>query len=547
MDDISSFGPSGVVAVGLKDAEIEQLQEECAARRFRLVTASRRSDLPLSLQCDYAIVSTLLPDGDGRELAVDFARAGARVLLVNNMGTVSLFDAWSLGASTPAPSDSPADWLDDLARAEQIEAVSRAGRLLESLRLADAVESSAAFSGASGVPVCFVRISPTGADRTSVDEILDRLTSVVGMTTVFYDTPSGERMALVVNGDRRRLTKLLDDPELNAQVNSAVVEVSPEDDLSALIGRSLLRMHTEADEENRAKVLVALAPGNERMAETVRLALHRIDCSPLIWSPTFDFDDSRSNPPAAVIVEARRDGPVAALIDEAHAQRPPVPVLAVSDEEHMDDLERALQSGASDFLTWPFDAGDLQAALARVTVVGAAELEAALPAQPEPEADMTPTGTETEEDSKTETAPESVSDPAAQYDSQPAAEPETEPVAQSETEPAAEPETGPVTEPGTRPAVDKETVLESGPVLDPGSEDEDEPEAAEDFERVFARVLAERLASGESVTLSGLGVLSVRHETSRIVHDTHGRTIVEPPRRTLSFDRERPPEEEDRV
>ncbi len=504
MDDISSFGPSGVVAVGLKDDDVEQLQEECSARRYRLVVAARRSDLPLSLQGDFAIVNTLLPDGDGRRLATDFARAGARVLLVDNAGSVPLFDAWSHGATTPEPSDSPADWLDDLARIEQVEAVSRAGRLMEPLRLSDAVDSAASFSRSSGVPVSFIRIRPRGADRSGIDEVLDRLTSVVGMTTVFYDAPTGERIALVVNGDRRRLAKLLDGPDLEAQVDASVVEVSPEDDLAALVGRSLLNRRKSSETEHRTKVLLALAAGHEKTTETIRMALHRMDFSPLLLDAGFSFEDGRSNRPAALVIDARQtQSSVLGLLEQALSQIPPIPVLVVSDEENVDALDTAMQAGASDFLTWPFQAGDVQAALARVMVV-AAEAFMPRPAAAREdegssvvEVDAAVETVDVDEEPASDLPPETVSQ----------LEPQTETV--SETDPQPEPET--------------QTSLES------------EAAQQEKADRVFATALVECLTGGGPVALKGVGIMSVTHETSRIVHDKLGRTIVEPPHRRLSF------------
>jgi nucleoid DNA-binding protein len=58
----------------------------------------------------------------------------------------------------------------------------------------------------------------------------------------------------------------------------------------------------------------------------------------------------------------------------------------------------------------------------------------------------------------------------------------------------------------------------------------DDPVTAE-----LVKIISNRLAAGESVTLNGIGVLDVHHETSRIVHDERGRTIVEPPKRTPAF------------
>lgn len=504
MDDISSFGPSGVVAVGLKDDDVEQLQEACSARRYRLVVAARRSDLPLSLQGDFAIVNTLLPDGDGRRLATDFARTGARVLLIGNAGSVPLFDAWSHGATTPEPADSPADWLDDLARVEQVEAVSRAGRLMEPLRLSDAVDSAASFSGSSGVPVSFVRIRPRGADRSGIDEVLDRLTSVVGMTTVFYDAPTGERIALVINGDRRRLAKLLDGPGLKADVDASVVEVSPEDDLAALVGRSLLNRRNSSETEDRTKVLMALAAGHEKTTETIRMALHRMDFSPLLLDAGFSFEDGRSNRPAAVVIDARQtQSSVLGLLEQALSQIPPIPVLVVSDDENVDALDTAMQAGASDFLTWPFQAGDVQATLARVMVVAA---EALMPRPAAAREDEGPSKVEVEVDAAVETV---------DVDEEPAAD------LSPETESRLEPQSETLSE--TDPEPETQTSLES------------EAAQKERADRVFATALVECLAAGEPVTLKGVGIMSVTHETSRIVHDKLGRTIVEPPRRRLSF------------
>lgn len=538
MEDSSSFGPTVVVAVGLEEAAIESLREECSSHQYRLIVAARQADLPLSLQCDYAIVATLLSDADGRKLAREFVTAGAQALLIDNAGAVPLHDSWSIGAKTSTADATPADWLEQLADGGSIETVSRAGKLMEALRLADAVQAAATLSGATGVPVSFVRIRPRGEDREGIEETLDRLTSVVGMTTVFHDPPNGERMALVVNGDRRRLAKLLDDSDLAATTDIAVVEVSPDDNLRALIGRSLLALRKTANGDVRTRVLVAVDPGQDKTLEAIRLALHRMDMAPLFWDASFDFDDARSNPPAAAIVDLRSESiDTASVVAAASAEEPPVPVIAVSDADGMDSVAAALATGVVDFVLFPFETGEVQAALARTMTVGSqmlkarAAVAASVMGKPEQELVEEPE------------AEHEVAETAA-MDSQPESEPphvvdaKDEPVA---TEPAEEPvDVGSsVLEEAPTEAVEEEepAAVEEEPVAEePVAEEEVvSQEEPVEVESLFADSVSRLLVAGEDVKLEGLGVLKVRHETSRIIHDEHGRTIVEPPKRSVAF------------
>lgn len=520
MEDIGAFGPSVVVAVGIDDSNVEQLQEECSARKMRLIVANRQSDLPISVQCDVAIVGALLPDADGRKLAADFVDNGANVMIIDNAGPVALADAWVLGAVAAPAGSGASDWLDQLANQEHVEAVTRAGRLMEAPRLAESVAAAASFSGATGIPVSFVRIRPDNDGNTGQDDALDRLTSVVGMTTVFYDSPAGERLALVVNGDRRRLVRLLDDARSTSEVRISVIEVSPKDDLFALIGRSSLSFRGKRDEDDRPRVLVALGQGQDKIAETLRAALHRMDFTPLFWDAAFRFEDVRANPPVAVITDAGMDDQTAVEIAEgALDQTGPIPVVCIAGDEAVRDLRSVLDAGASDFLVWPFSPGDVQAALARAVTIGRDLLESAqaarVAASEKEAAELEPQETPLEErepDDAVETEA-----PVADVDEAP----KTIPVAGEDDVPETD---------SAIPWDEVERESES-PSQDPlGDKDSHSVETA------LAEIIGGRLIAGESVKFEGLGVLSVRHETSRIVHDERGRTIVEPPKRTLTFD-----------
>jgi FixJ family two-component response regulator len=336
---------------------------------------------------------------------------------------------------------------------------------------------------------------PKGERRAGLDEALDRLTSVVGMATVFYDAPSDDRLALVVNADRRRLMRLLDDTSLNAETDIAVIGVLSNDDLPAVIGRARLTLDLTQAEEVRPRVLIAAAPGQEKVVEAIRAALHRMDFSPLFWDAAFNFDDARSNPPVAAIIDTQlRQETAASLLREATAQDPPIPVLAISSAEDARAASGLLTAGAMDFLVWPFGSGEIQAALARTAVEGLEQLR-------------------------------------------------TERIDAQESETAVE-------EPAEALAGGQESAQEdTGDGMAEVASDADEPDATTDHDQTAAapaaeaelvKIIGQRLAAGEAVSLEGIGVLDVRHETSRIVHDDQGRTIVEPPRRTLQFSSTRP-------
>jgi len=536
MEDTGSFGPSVVVAVGVDPTDVEQLQDLCAARKYRLIVASRQADLPLSIQCDHAVIGTLLPDGDGRRLATEFVRAGASVIVLENAGPVPLLDAWVLGAS--AAKGSPSDWLDVLADVANVEAVTRAGRLMEALRLADSVESLASFSASTGVPSSLVRIQPTGNGGAGLDQALDKLTSVVGMTTVFYDTPGGERIALVVNGDRRRLMRLLDDKQLSTNTHVSVVELRVRDDLSALIGRSRLDLWRQNESVERPTVLVAVGPGQDKISETLRSALHRVDFTPVFWDAAFRFDDPRGNGHEAVVLDAGLPGDVASMIlESALAQDPPIPVVAVSDAEDVGTVKELVEAGASDFLIWPFSLGEVQASVARAVTDGSEILKAAAADRaaaqtidtmtPLPEASGIESEPILEEASEIEPAP----DPAETLDAEPEPLPEAGNGSGSNAARPVESQAGVI--------ADTRVTGKLTPDADP---DEDR---SVQVEVALAELIGRRLAAGESVEFEGVGVLSVRHETSRIIHDAKGRTIVEPPRRSLSFEQVDPSDGEE--
>ena len=531
MEDTGSFGPSVVVAVGVDPTDVEQLQDLCAARKYRLIVASRQADLPLSIQCDHAVIGTLLPDGDGRRLATEFVRAGASVIVLENAGPVPLLDVWALGAS--AAKGKPSDWLDVLADVARVEAVTRAGRLMEALRLADSVESLASFSVSTGVPSSLVRIQAEGNSGAGLDQALDKLTSVVGMTTVFFDTPGGERIALVVNGERRRLMRLLEDKQLSTTSHVSVVELRAGDDLSALIGRSRLGLRRQNESVERPRVLVAVGAGQDRISETLRSALHRVDFTPVFWDPAFRFDDPRGNGHEAVILDAGLPGDVASMIlESALAQDPPIPVVAVSDAEDVGAVKMLVDAGASDFLIWPFSLGEVQASVARAVTDGSAKLKAAaadrLAAQAVETEALWPEASEIE------------SKPVLEVVSEIEPEPEPAETLDAELEPLLEAGNGSgsnVARPGESQAgviADASVTEELTPDADPVEERSVRVEVA------LAELIGRHLAAGEPVKLEGLGVLSVRHETSRIIHDEEGRTIVEPPRRSLSFQQVNP-------
>ncbi|HEX9658686.1 MAG TPA: hypothetical protein VGA18_00235 [Rhodothermales bacterium] len=531
MEDTGSFGPSVVVAVGVDPTDVEQLQDLCAARKYRLIVASRQADLPLSIQCDHAVIGTLLPDGDGRRLATEFVRAGASVIVLENAGPVPLLDVWALGAS--AAKGKPSDWLDVLADVARVEAVTRAGRLMEALRLADSVESLASFSVSTGVPSSLVRIQAEGNSGAGLDQALDKLTSVVGMTTVFFDTPGGERIALVVNGERRRLMRLLEDKQLSTTSHVSVVELRAGDDLSALIGRSRLGLRRQNESVERPRVLVAVGAGQDRISETLRSALHRVDFTPVFWDPAFRFDDPRGNGHEAVILDAGLPGDVASMIlESALAQDPPIPVVAVSDAEDVGAVKMLVDAGASDFLIWPFSLGEVQASVARAVTDGSEMLKAAaadrLAAQAVETEALWPEASEIE------------SEPVLEVVSEIEPEPEPAETLDAELEPLLEAGNGSgsnVARPGESQAgviADASVTEELTPDADPVEERSVRVEVA------LAELIGRHLAAGEPVKLEGLGVLSVRHETSRIIHDEEGRTIVEPPRRSLSFQQVNP-------
>jgi DNA-binding NarL/FixJ family response regulator/nucleoid DNA-binding protein len=332
------------------------------------------------------------------------------------------------------------------------------------------------------------------------------------MVTVFHDTPAGERLALVINGDRRRLVKLLDDPTLKSETDVAVIAVTPDDDLASLMGRSLFDLWKRAGDEDETKVLVALAEGQDKTTETLRLTFHRTDLSAVFWSADFNFEDLRANQmPSGVIVDLRQTKTDAlTIVESALSQAPPIPVLAITDDQHIDRLRAALEIGVSDFLVWPFQPGEAQAALSRTVAIGPETLS------------TRPTGTQ-----ETEAGP----DVEAELEPDAPATAEVEPVAEAELEPDAPAiaEVEPVAEVELEPEAPAITEVE------PVAEVELEPEETDPIERMLAKLLAEQLSAGGTVTLKGLGVLTMRHETSRIVHDDQGRTIVEPPRRAVLF------------
>jgi len=508
MEESHSFEPSLVISVGLDDATTASLQDECAERRIRLLTAREIGDLPISLKCDVAIVAALLPDGDGRALASDFARAGAKVLLLDTGGSASLADAWSYGASAGSLDDDPATWLDELARPDHVDAVSRAGHLHEPLALALAVESAASFAGSTGVSVSFVTLTPKPRRPDLLGEALDRLTSIVGMTTVFHDTPQGGRFVLVLNGDRRRLTRLLDDEALAKSLTMGVVEVNGGDSFAAVLGRS--RLAAASIEAAAPKVLVALAPGREKLSETIRAALHRLEIGTISWDSGLAWDDLAANPPLAAIVDAKLANGLAAKIVEAAAKQTTcIPSLAIDDSEQTDDLQGLIKKGISDFLLWPFASGDLQAALARTITLA--------PVIPE-------------------TAPETAEDEAAE----PLMEPDEAAIEEAEdigsTADSHEVDDAVPEEPETPDASGVDAFHATGDGAVSEEETPHTPPARPPIESVLVEVIAEKLISGQALSIEGVGVLRVQHETSRIVHDPDGRTIVEPPRRSLRFD-----------
>ncbi|HUF10722.1 MAG TPA: hypothetical protein VMO47_15485 [Rhodothermales bacterium] len=531
MEDTGSFGPSVVVAVGVDPTDVEQLQDLCAARKHRLIVASRQTDLPLSIQCDHAVIGTLLPDGDGRRLATEFVRAGASVIVLENAGPVPLLDVWTLGAS--AAKGKPSDWLDVLADVAHVEAVARAGRLMEALRLADSVESLASFSASTGVPSSLVRIQPEGNSGAELDQALDKLTSVVGMTTVFYDTPGGERIALVVNGDRRRLMRLLEDKQLSTTTHVSVVELRAGDDLPALIGRSRLDLRRQDESVERPRVLVAVGAGHDKVSETLRSALHRADFTPVFWDAAFRFDDPRGNGHEAVILDAGLPGDVASMIlESAIAQDPPIPVVAVSDAEDVGAVKVLVDAGASDFLIWPFSLGEVQASVARAVTDGSEMLKAAAADRLASQA--------VESEAPWPEASEIESEPVLEEVSEIEQDPEPAEALEAELEPLSEAGNG------SGSNVARPGEFEAGVIADAGVTEELTPDADPAGERsvrvevALAELIGQHLAAGEPVNLEGLGVLSVRHETSRIIHDEEGRTIVEPPRRSLSFQQANP-------
>ncbi|HLE56143.1 MAG TPA: hypothetical protein VJB15_03605, partial [Rhodothermia bacterium] len=497
MEDTGSFGPSVVVAVGVDPTDVEVLQDLCAARKYRLIVASRQADLPLSIQCDHAVIETLLPDGDGRRLATQFVRAGASVIVLENAGPVPLLDAWALGASVAKGKTT--DWLDVLADVAHVEAVTRAGRLMEALRLADSVESLASFSASTGVPSSLVRIRPKGSGGAGLDHALDRLTSVVGMTTVFYDTPGGERIALVVNGDRRRLMRLLDDKELSANTHVSVVELRLSDDLAALIGRSRLDLWRQNESVDRPRVLVAVGPGQDKLSETLRSALHRVDFTPVFWDAAFRFDDPRGNGYEAVVLDAGMPGDVASMIlESALAQAPPVPVVAVSDAENVGAVKPLVEAGASDFLVWPFSLGEVQACLARAVTEGSEILKAAAAARAAARAVETEAPLPDGSGIESEPVLEEVSE----------TEPEPDP-----REPHAELEPLPEAGNGSGSNVTRPFQTQAGAIADPHVKEEltshadPHEERSVRVETALAELIGRHLAAGESVTFEGLGVL----------------------------------------